>query len=46
MVARVAVASNSAVGKDPATVGISGIQFGEQNPNLDAQETVTDTMAS
>ncbi|KJA24684.1 hypothetical protein HYPSUDRAFT_200251 [Hypholoma sublateritium FD-334 SS-4] len=40
MVARVTLASNSTSDTEAKTVGISGIQLGEQNPNVQTAEVV------
>ncbi len=41
MVAQIAIASTSNAETGPTTVGISGLQFGERDPNIHAQEVVS-----
>lgn len=43
MVARVALVSNCTSDTEPITIGVSGIQFGQHNPNDNTGEAVGHT---
>ena len=41
MVVRIALASSSGGDTEPTTVGVSGLQFGERDPNINRQDVVS-----